>query len=344
MSLIRKIVLYPFATLFNFLTLIRNLFFDLGVFKEQTFDYFSIGVGNISMGGTGKSVLVGYLAEILSDKYMINILSRGYGRKSKGFQIANESSNPNHLGDEPFMFFRQNKKIRVGVCNNRREGMLRFIESINKNLKNIFILDDVYQHRWVKPSVMILLTEFSKPYFNDYLFPTGNLRESRNSARRADIIIVTKCPSGLSVEEREKFVSKLNIDLKQKVFFSKIKYNEYIFGKRKNLPINILKRVPFILVTGIADNTLLVNELRMKGLTFKTINYKDHHTYTKKDINKISTLSDGNLILTTEKDYFKLQEYMNSELLFYVKINIHFNEEDSKLFKSLILKKEKYFT
>ena len=158
MSLIRKIVFYPFATLLNFLTSIRNFFFDSGIFKEHTFDYFSIGVGNISMGGTGKSVLVSYLAEILNDKYMVNILSRGYGRKSKGFQIANKSSTPNHLGDEPFMFHKQNQKIRVGVCNSRREGMLRLIESINKNLKNIFILDDVYQHRWVKPNIMILLT------------------------------------------------------------------------------------------------------------------------------------------------------------------------------------------
>ncbi len=170
MSLIRKIVLYPFAIFLNFLTSIRNLFFDVGIFKEYTFDYFSIGVGNISMGGTGKSVLVSYLADILNDKYMINILSRGYGRKSKGFQIANKSSNPNYLGDEPFMFYKQNPKVRVGVCNRRREGMRRLIKSINKNLKNIFILDDVYQHRWVKPSIMILLTEYSKPYFKDYLF------------------------------------------------------------------------------------------------------------------------------------------------------------------------------
>ena len=274
---------------------------------------------------------------------MINILSRGYGRKSNGFQIANKSSTPNHLGDEPFMFYKQNQKIRVAVCNSRREGMSRLIESINKKLKNIFILDDLYQHRWVKPNIMILLTEYSKPYFKDYLFPSGNLRESRKSAYRADIIIVTKCPRDLSVDQKEKFISELNINLKQKVFFSKIKYNEYIFGKSKKLPINILKRVPFILVSGIADNTLLIRELMMKGLTFKTINYKDHFTYTKKDINKISSLSDGNLILTTEKDYFKIQENMNSDLLFYVKINIQFNEEDSKLLKNLILKKENQF-
>ena len=340
MSLIRKIVLYPFAIILDFLTSIRNFFFDVGIFKEHTFHYFSIGVGNISLGGTGKSVLVSYLAEILNDKYKINILSRGYGRKSSGFQIANKSSTPNHLGDEPYMFYKQNKKIRVAVCNSRREGISRLIESINKKLKNIFILDDLYQHRWVKPNIMILLTEYSKPYFKDYLFPSGNLRESRKSASRADIIIVTKCPRDLSVDQKEIFISELNVDLKQKVFFSKIKYNEYIFGRKKKLPINILKRVPFILVSGIADNTLLVRELMMKGLTFKTINYKDHFTYTKKEINKISSLSDGNLILTTEKDYYKIQEYMNSDLLFYVKINIQFNEEDSKLLKTSILKKE----
>ena len=341
MSLIRKIVLYPFAIFLNFLTSIRNLFFDVGIFKEYTFDYFSIGVGNISMGGTGKSVLVSYLADILNDKYMINILSRGYGRKSKGFQIANKSSNPNYLGDEPFMFYKQNPKVRVGVCNRRREGMQRLIKSSNKNLKNIFILDDVYQHRWVKPSIMILLTEYSKPYFKDYLFPSGNLRESRNSARRADLIIVTKCPSELPIEERKKFISKLNINLNQKDFFTKIKYDGHIFGKSKKLPLKILKKVPFVLVTGIADNTLLVRELKMRGLVFKTINYKDHFTYTKKNINKITSFSDGNLILTTEKDYYKLQDHMNSDLLFYVKINIHFSQEDSKLFKSYILKKGK---
>ena len=220
MSLLRKIILYPFATLLNFLTSIRNFFFDVGIFKEQTFEYFSIGVGNISQGGTGKSVLVSYLAEILKDNFMINILSRGYGRKSDGFQIANKISTPNQLGDEPFMFYKQNQEIRVAVCNSRKEGMLRLIDSINKNLKNIFILDDVYQHRWVKPSFMILLTEYSKPYFRDYLFPSGNLRESKKSASRADIIVVTKCPMNLSNEEREKFISELNIDSKQKVFFT----------------------------------------------------------------------------------------------------------------------------
>ena len=341
MSLVRKIVLYPFAIVFNFLTSIRNFFFDVGLLKEQTYDYLSIGVGNISLGGTGKSVMVSYLAAILNDKFAINILSRGYGRKSSGFQMANKNSSPKHLGDEPFMFYMQNQKTRVGVCNSRREGMLRLIESINKNLKNIFILDDVFQHRWVKPNIMILLTEYSKPYFRDYLFPSGNLRESRKSARRADIIIVTKCPSELSIEEKEKFISELNIDLKQKVFFTKIVYNEYIFGRSKKLPFSILKKIPFILVTGIADNTQLVRELRMKGLIFKTITYKDHFTYSKKDIDKISSFSDGSLILTTEKDYHKIQDQMNSDLLFYVKINIHFNEEDSELFKSLLVKQEK---
>ena len=149
--------------------------------------------------------------------------------------MANKGSNPNNLGDEPFMFYKQNQRIRVAVCNSRREGMSRLIESINKNLKNIFILDDVYQHRWVKPNTMILLTEYTKPYFKDYLFPSGNLRESRKSAHRADIIVVTKCPSELSIEDREKFISELNIGLKQKVFFTKIKYNQYIFGKKKKL-------------------------------------------------------------------------------------------------------------
>ena len=187
---------------------------------------------------------------------------------------------------------------------------------------------------------MILLTENSKPYFRDYLFPSGNLRESRKSARRADIIVVTKCPLNLSNEEREKFISELNIDLKQKVFFTKIVYNEYIFGKSRKLPISILKKIPFVLVTGIADNTLLVRDLKMKGLIFRTINYKDHFTYSKKDVEKISSLSDGNLILTTEKDYHKIQDQLNSDLLFFVKINVHFNEEDSKLFKSLIIKKK----
>ena len=342
MSSIRKIVFYPFGTILNFLTSIRNFFFDAGIFKEHTFDYLSIGIGNISLGGTGKSVLVSYLAEILSDKYTINILSRGYGRKSNGFQMANKKSSPSNLGDEPFMFFKQNQEIRVAVCNNRKEGMLRLIESTKRNSKNIFILDDVYQHRWVKPKIMILLTEYSKPYFRDYLFPSGNLRESRKSARRADIIIVTKCPSELSIEERENFISELNVDLKQKVFFTEIKYNEYIFGKSKKLPISILKKVPFILVTGIADNTLLVRELKMRGFYFKTINYKDHFTYSKKDVDKITSLSEGNLILTTEKDYYKIQDQMNSDLLFYVKINIHFNEKDSKSIKTLILKKEKF--
>ena len=134
MSLVRKIVLYPFAIVFNFLTSIRNFFFDVGLLKEQTYDYLSIGVGNISLGGTGKSVLVSYLAGILNDKFTINILSRGYGRKSSGFQMANKNSSPKHLGDEPFMFYMQNQKTRVGVCNSRREGMLRLIESTNKNL------------------------------------------------------------------------------------------------------------------------------------------------------------------------------------------------------------------
>ena len=288
------------------LTSLRNVFFSWGIFKERTYDVPVLGIGNLSTGGTGKSVAVNYFIEQYKSKYAVNILSRGYGRISKGFQLGTSTSTANQIGDEPLMFLKQHEDIRVGVCNSRRKGMENLFEFTWSKKPPVYLWDDCFQHRWVKPSCMLLLTTFDKPFTRDYLLPVGNLRELSEGVARADAVIVTKCPKDLSASQKKAFKERLQLKRHQSLFFSRIRYADYIVNSERRMSLGILEKITFILVTGIADSSHLLDFLNRKYLEYEHINFSDHHIFSDKDIEKIKVKSNGRMVLTTQKDYVRL--------------------------------------
>ena len=320
-----KFLLYPLSILYSLYSSIRNLLFDFGLIDSIEYNIPTIGIGNLSTGGTGKSIIVDYIIERFKTSKKITTLSRGYNRKTTGFVHASKSSNAYEIGDEPFQFFSKHPEINVVVCENRRKGM----EIILKNLPitELCIWDDVFQHRFVKPGLMILSTTFQYPFHNDEILPVGNLRENKGSSKRADIIVVTKCPIDLKINDKESFIKSLNPSDNQKVFFSSLTYKEKIKSNLNEIHIDSLSASDFILVTGIADSSYLVEFLNSKELNFKHLKYSDHFNFTKSSIDKIRGLSMDKKILTTEKDFGRLKPKINDRDIYFIEVSIKFNPE-----------------
>ena len=310
-----KFLLYPLSIVYNLITSLRNLLFDLGLINSVQYKIPTIGVGNLSTGGTGKSILVDYLIELLKIKYRITTLSRGYNRDTSGFIQATSKSSAYEIGDEPYQFYSKHPEINVVVCEDRRKGM----KLILNNLPNteISIWDDVFQHRYVKPGLMLLTTTFKYPYYQDEVLPVGNLRENKSSSKRADLIIVTKCPDELSYIEKLEFLEKLSPDENQKVFFSTISYKKNLKSDDSTIHIDNLREEEFILVTGIADSSYLVKYLNNKNLKFKHLKYSDHYNCKNSSFDKILSFSRNKKIITTEKDYCRLKQKINRVELYY---------------------------
>ena len=331
--------LFPFSILYGFVTDIRNYFYDKGFWKETAFHIPIINVGNLTVGGTGKTPHVEYLIRLLKQRYSIATLSRGYGRNTNGFILANSEATAQSIGDEPFQLYKKfGQEIVVSVGEKRVEALTK-IFSQNADLE-IVILDDAFQHRAVKPFLNILLIDYSRPIYDDFCFPAGRLRERRHGAMRADVVIVSKCPTDISLEKQKNVSQALQAYLKQTtpIFFSKI-----LYGKPKNCRSNEreidLKKV--LLISGIA-NPKPFEEYARKH--FEVINHKifnDHHDFTEKDF---ITINSANLpILMTEKDMVKFQPFLDHQLLrdialYYLPIEIDFLNTEMKLaFDNLIL-------
>lgn len=299
-------ILAPFSFFFGCITYIRNKLFDFHVFKSHEIKSKSILVGNLSVGGTGKTPHVFYIADFLSKKYKIAILSRGYGRISKGYFEVFSESKANEVGDEPLLLKkRTGKDITVAVCEDRITGVNLLQDSIHPDL---ILLDDAFQHRKVKAGLNILLTEFNRPFFKDFPMPMGRLREFRIGKKRADIFIVTKCPEVLMDSQKEFFIKGIGVSA-EKVFFSKI-----IYAPFQSFSIKQIENIKSILlVTAIADDIKIVEHLS-NTFFVKTIKFRDHHVFTKEDIRKIHLKfeqlpNNDAVILTTEKDVVKLKEF-----------------------------------
>ena len=324
-----KFLLYPLSIVYNLITSLRNLLFDLGLINSVQYKIPTIGVGNLSTGGTGKSILVDYLIELLKIKYRITTLSRGYNRDTSGFIQATSKSSAYEIGDEPYQCYSKHPEINVVVCEDRRKGM----KLILNNLPNteISIWDDVFQHRYVKPGLMLLTTTFKYPYYQDEVLPIGNLRENKSSSKRADLIIVTKCPDELSYIEKLEFLEKLSPDENQKVFFSTISYKKNLKSDDSTIHIDNLREEEFILVTGIADSSYLVKYLNNKNLKFKHLKYSDHYNFKKSSIDKILSISRNKKIITTEKDYGRLKPKINRGEIYYLEVSIEFPNNLNKI-------------
>ena len=320
-----KFLLYPLSVIYSIYTSFRNLLFDLGLIDSIEYKIPTIGIGNLSTGGTGKSIIVDYLIERFKKNKKITTLSRGYNRKTKGFVHASESSDAYEIGDEPFQFFSKHPEINVVVCEDRRKGM----NIILKNLSDteLCIWDDVFQHRFVKPGLMILSTTFQYPFYKDEILPIGNLRENKDSSKRADIIIVTKCPIDMQINDKETIIKSLNPLANQKVFFSTLTYKQKIKSDVDQINIDTLSESDFILVTGIADSSYLVEFLKSKAFNFKHLKYSDHYNFNKLSIDKIRNISSGKRILTTEKDFGRLKPKISDRDIYYIEVSMQFNSE-----------------
>lgn len=323
MKNLRKL-LFPFSIIYDGVTSLRNSLYAHNVMKSTSFDLPIIAVGNLSVGGTGKTPMVEYLIRLLSDTYKLATLSRGYKRKSKGFYLANEETTMEEIGDEPFQYHSKFKNIAVAVDAKRVEGVQNILE--RKPSTEVIVLDDAFQHRKIKAGFYIVLTSYDNLYFEDCLLPAGNLRENASGIDRADLVVVTKCPANLSESEQIRIVSKIKKS-PDRVFFSTIVYDEYITNGKDTLRVEELKQ-DFIAVAGIAKPQFFYDYLQID--TKECLTFPDHHHFSESDIHRILEKANGNKIITTEKDYMRLQHLLPQRQLYYLPIEMQFLKSKSK--------------
>ena len=327
MQLLRKL-LFPFSLLYGAVVHLRNFLYDRNILISKKFDLKTVCIGNLSIGGTGKTPMTEFLIELLQPHYKIAVLSRGYRRKSSGFVLANESTTVEELGDEPFQIHQKFKAITVAVDANRREGIRNLSEQVSPNL---ILLDDAYQHRKVKPDFSLLLTSFGNLYVDDWYLPTGNLRDSKKAAGRAHIIIVTKCPKGLSKDDQKQIKKKLKPKKHQKVLFSYLEYDNMVHGHLYQLKVEELKGRKITLVTGIANPVPLINHLNDIGLDLDHLAFGDHHFFSEREV---ETLKKKEIIVTTEKDYVRLGKRIPN--LYYLPVKHRFMDDGKQMISEAI--------
>lgn len=331
-----KILLYPFAMIYGLVMRLRNHLYNIGYKKEISFEVMTIGVGNLVMGGTGKTPFTEYLIRTLKDKFKIAVLSRGYGRASSGYKIVGKEDTSRTVGDEPMQVFRKfGAEVVVAVGENRLLAIPQILQD-NPEV-NLMVLDDVYQHRKVKPTLNVLLTNYSSPFYFDYIFPAGWLREPRSGAQRADAIIVNKCPINLETFEMERVKRSIRKYSNAPVFFSALKYDQPIaFGSSTQISN------PVVLVSAIANNYLFRNHCLSTFNVIKHFEFRDHHFYSAPELGSITEFAsvNGASILTTEKDMVKIVEHesFKTSPWFYLPVSIFFLNDEQE-FHGMILEK-----
>ncbi|MCX6286459.1 MAG: tetraacyldisaccharide 4'-kinase [Bacteroidetes bacterium] len=333
-------ILYPFSLLYGFVMQVRNLLFDLKILPSVRFDKAIISVGNLSMGGTGKTPHIEYLIRLLDPSCSVATLSRGYGRESKGFIIGSRRSNVKYIGDEPLQLIRKFSNIKVAVDENRKRGIISLISKY-ENL-DVILLDDAFQHRYVRPGLSILLTSSSRLFCDDHVVPSGTLREFRQGAKRADIIVVTKTPKIFSPISRRRMIEEISPRKHQQVFFSYITYGKPVPLLENSPAVFPVKLINILLLTGIAEHGLLQEHVERLCSDIVLMRFRDHHAFTGTDIAEIESKfndipSQKKVIITTEKDAMRLRTSELSPLLkhlpvFYLPISIEFHGKDKEIF------------
>lgn len=329
-------VLTPFSWLYGMGIYIRNKFFDWGILKETSFNVPVVGVGNITVGGTGKTPHVEYILECLRYKRNIAVLSRGYKRKTRGFILASAKSTPDDIGDEPLQIYEKfGGTVKVAVCESRVKGIRELIRQFPKI--NLIVLDDSFQHRYIKPKVNIMLMDYTRPVYSDHILPLGRMRESSDARYRADMVITTKCPSDISALDMRLVSKRLELMPYQKLYFSSYDYGGLIpvFPDDCSDRVLLTELTPddsVILLTGVANPRPFVNHFRDYPFKKKVLHFPDHHDFKKSDLNKILNKfneASGNrkIIITTEKDAMRISHnpYFPIELrpqIFYIPIGV----------------------
>ena len=335
---IKKIFLYPFAILYGVITSLRNFLFDTKVLKSKTVDIHTICVGNLAVGGTGKTPHVEYLVNLLKSETRIAILSRGYKRKTKGFLIATETSIAEDIGDEPLQYKTKMPELIVAVDGNRLNGIKKLTESTRP--PKLVILDDAFQHRSLKCELNIVISDYSNLYLTDTMMPAGTLRESKKGISRADIIVISKTPENATAIDVRNLIKDIKPLAHQSLFFSWLKYGELYGFQNEKESINTLEdlfRFRIVLFTGIGNPSPMLTYLKEYASDVKHINYPDHHTFTLHDLSHIKqtfdTIEGGNKILvTTEKDAMRikgtdLEDLTNTLPLYVLPIEVDFKDK-----------------
>lgn len=305
MQLLRKL-LFPISLVYGLVVYMRNRLYDLSIFKSTVFVTKTICVGNLSVGGTGKTPMTELLIRTLHPNNKVAVLSRGYKRQSKGFVLATDKTKVGEIGDEPYQIVTKFPDISVAVDADRRNGIRR----LEKDVKpSVILLDDAYQHRKVTPSYSILLTTYDDLYVNDWYLPTGNLRDSKYAAQRAETIVVTKCPKDLSEAGQKAIRNKLNLKVGQHVVFAYLSYDTMLKGSDFSYSLSDFKGKSVTLVTGIANPQPLVSFLKNNGITLEHLAYKDHHFFSDKELQLFRSKE---CIITTEKDYARLKDNLEN--------------------------------
>lgn len=339
-------MLYPLSLIYSLITNIRNWLYDNNLLPSTSFETPTIVVGNLSAGGTGKTPHVEYIIDLLTEEYNTAILSRGYRRKTKGFIIADEQSNSQTIGDEPYQMYTKNSKTTVAVCEKRVNGISKLLKHDPKI--NVIVLDDGIQHRKLKPGLTILLTDYYKLYSKDQIMPAGTLRESKYNSLRADIVIVTKCPDDIKPIDMRVTETELNLKAFQTLFFSKFIYQEIkgVFNDSKNSDwtLNRIKETnaSILMVTGIVSPLPMKEYLQSFSNDIQSLVYPDHYYFKTSDIQKItanfeSIENQNKIIICTEKDAARI--ISNSEIPEELKPNIYY-----LAIKVSIINNEKSFT
>ena len=314
--------LTPLSWLYGLGVGFRNLLFKLGILKSRAFDIPVISVGNITVGGSGKTPHVEYLVSLLKDKMKVAVLSRGYKRKSKGYVLANDDTTMREIGDEPYQMKQKFPELYVAVDKKRTEGIDRLTHDEQTKDVDVILLDDAYQHRYVKPGVNILLVDYHRLIIYDKLLPAGCLREPKEGKSRADIVIITKCPKDLRPMEYRVLMKALDLYPYQSLYFTTLIYDnlKQVYGT-ESMPINSLpNRCNVLLLTGIASPKQMQNDLSVYNYNLSYLSFSDHHNFSKKDIRtinrKFAELPSPKVIITTEKDVARIKfvEGLNDEV------------------------------
>jgi tetraacyldisaccharide 4'-kinase len=332
-------LLYILSIIFDCIIRLKNIFFDYKILKATSHPIPIICVGNLSMGGSGKTPHVIYLIKILKKKYNVAVLSRGYKRKSKGFQYVENKNTALEIGDEPLLIKQIYSDIIVAVEKNRNKGVKKIMHDFPKT--DVIILDDGFQHRYINAGLNILLTSFYNPFFNDKIFPLGNLRENIKNKNRADIVLVTKCPKELNPIHKKEILQKLDLLKNQNSYLSNINYKK-IFSLNNQSVLTNISSYSITLVTGVAEAKSIIAYLNNNNVTFTHIKFHDHHKYNINDVMKIISTykQDDNskkIILTTEKDAIKLNAFKHKlkSTDIYV-LNIEIQIDDKKFTQQIL--------
>ncbi|MBL4643923.1 MAG: tetraacyldisaccharide 4'-kinase [Flavobacteriaceae bacterium] len=328
-----RLLLFPFAIMYAIITSMRNFLFDVGLLKSTSFNKPIIVVGNLSVGGTGKTPQIEYLIRVLK-QHKLAVLSRGYGRETKGFVLADRSKKATDIGDEPLQFFRKFKDIIVAVDEDRVHGISQL------NAANVLLLDDAFQHRKVTAGFYVVLTKYNALFSNDFVLPAGNLRERRVGIKRANAVVITKCPNTITTEDQNETEKLIRRYFDGPIFFSTITYADVLLNtKKEEIRTSEIGDYEVLLVTGIANPTPMLEYLTGLNCRYTHVNFPDHHQFTEKEINALQHQFDAlksstKIIVTTEKDFVRLSDIVPN--VYYLAIETSFIN-GQKEFDSLIV-------